>query len=414
MDDKNGINPSQHQTARNQTLQKQLARSLALTVSNGHAIARAVEYEQKRMRDARAIIAREAKYEKQMRDARAMITHTNDTLATLAREANAYVSPKRHLAAMLAREAEYEKQIRDVGSMITHTNDTLATLAREANAYVSPKRHLAAMLAREAEYEKQIRDVGSMITHTNDTLATLAREANAYVSPKRHLAAMLAREAKAHQYWQKQTSLGFPNIIRGELAANPSSISTSEQRRTPLLEPSPTAITSETYEEISPEIIPTPFPKLVPATNHQRVFIVHGQDHAARDAVAEHTTNWGLKPIILDKQPNKGRTIIEKFEDCADEANFAIVLFTPDDVGASVKNRTDLRPRARQNVILELGYFIKALGRQQVCILYKEGVELPSDIYGVVYVPLDDAGEWRQKVIREMGAAKILVNVNKI
>ena len=211
-----------------------------------------------------------------------------------------------------------------------------------------------------------------------------------------------------------QTRFEFPNIIKGRLSVNPFHISTPKQRSTPLLEPSPTVITSETYEEISPETIPAPSPNLVPITNHKPVFIVHGHDHETRDEVAKFVSNWGLTATILDKQPNEGRTIIKKFEDCADEAGFAIVLFTPDDVGASVKNRTDLRYRARQNVILELGYLIKALGRERVCILRKEGVELPSDIDGVVYVPLDDAGEWRQAIIREMIAVEILINKDTV
>ncbi|RKU09145.1 hypothetical protein C6503_21630 [Candidatus Poribacteria bacterium] len=124
-------------------------------------------------------------------------------------------------------------------------------------------------------------------------------------------------------------------------------------------------------------------------------------------------SNWGLTPTVLDEQPNKGRTIIEKLEDLADETGFAIALLTPDDVGASKKNRNDLKPRARQNVILELGYFL-ALGRQRVCILYKEGVELPSDIQGVVYVPMDDNGEWKQKIVREMESVGLLIDANKI
>ena len=152
--------------------------------------------------------------------------------------------------------------------------------------------------------------------------------------------------------WQKrvnflsetQASLGFPNIIRGKLSANPFRISTPTQRRAPLLNLPPASSTGEVYEEISPEIIPAPSPELVPITNHEKVFIVHGHDHSSRDTVADFVDNWGLIPIVLDKEPNKGRTIIEKFEDLADETSFAIVLLTPDDVGASVKGKANLKP----------------------------------------------------------------------
>ncbi len=232
----------------------------------------------------------------------------------------------------------------------------------------------------------------------------------------------IERAMKPTLNWQKranflsetQASLGFPNIIRSRLSVNPFRISTPTQRRTPLLDSPPTASTSEVYEEISPEIIPVPSPELVPITNQEKVFIVHGHDHVARDTVEDFVDNWGLIPIVLDQQPNKGKTIIEKFEALADEASFAIVLFTPDDVGASVKDKANLKLRARQNVILELGYFLKAVGRQQICILHKGDIELPSDIHGLLYIPMDDAGEWKEKVVKEMVEAQVLANANKI
>ena len=222
--------------------------------------------------------------------------------------------------------------------------------------------------------------------------------------------------------WQKQlnflkspqASLGFPNIIRGELAVDPFRSSTPTQRRTPLFDFPPPESTGEVYEEISTEIIPAPSPELVPITSHGKVFIVHGHDHASRDTVADFVGNWGFTPTVLDKQPSRSRTIIEKFEQCAGEANFAIVLMTPDDVGASGRNRADLKSRARQNVIFELGYFFGSIGRKRVCILYKGDLELPSDIQGVVYVPMDDNGEWKQSIIREMESVGLLIDANKI
>ena len=86
----------------------------------------------------------------------------------------------------------------------------------------------------------------------------------------------------------------------------------------------------------------------------------------------------------------------------------------PDDIGASEKHRDDLKLRARQNAIFELGYFFRALGRQRVGILLKGDLELPSDIQGVVYVPMDDNGEWRQLIIREMRSAGLFADMNKI
>jgi predicted nucleotide-binding protein len=119
----------------------------------------------------------------------------------------------------------------------------------------------------------------------------------------------------------------------------------------------------------------------------------------------------GLRPIILAEEPNAGRTIIEKLE-ASSSVGFAAVLLTPDDVGATKDNSNSLKPRARQNVILELGYFVAKLGRERVCALYRAGVELPSDYHGVAYVVLDDQGAWKLAFAREMKASGINVDLN--
>jgi predicted nucleotide-binding protein len=145
--------------------------------------------------------------------------------------------------------------------------------------------------------------------------------------------------------------------------------------------------------------------------NSRKVFLVHGHDEAVKLAVARFLEKLGLEPVILHEQPNKGQTVIEKFEANSD-VGFAVVLLTPDDEGRAATGK-DLRPRARQNVILELGYFIGKLCRPRVCALYKEGVELPSDIHGVIYVPYDGAGGWRLELARELKAAGIDVDLNR-
>ena len=144
------------------------------------------------------------------------------------------------------------------------------------------------------------------------------------------------------------------------------------------------------------------------------VFIVHGHDEAAKLAMAEFVRMFDLNPIILDEKANEGQTIIEKFEAHAGEAGYAIILLTPDDVGAAKDKTSDLKPRARQNVILELGYFLGALGRERVCVLHKEKVELPSDIYGILYVSMDSNEGWKFKLAREMKQAGLPIDLNKL
>jgi predicted nucleotide-binding protein len=130
-----------------------------------------------------------------------------------------------------------------------------------------------------------------------------------------------------------------------------------------------------------------------PRPGPPKVFIVHG-----------------LEPVILHEQPDRGRTIIDKFEAHADVA-YAVVLLTADDFGGPAGGQR--QSRARQNVIFEPGYFVGRLGRAHVSALYEEGVELPSDFEGVLYVPLArDA--WRQRLAREMKVAGLPVDMNNV
>ena len=134
----------------------------------------------------------------------------------------------------------------------------------------------------------------------------------------------------------------------------------------------------------------------------KKVFIIHGRDNEAKGSVARFLEKLNLDPVILHEQANEGRTIIEKFEEHA-QAAFAVVLLTPDDAGALENEKDKLRPRARQNVIFEFGYFIGRLGRKRVCSLTKGNLEMPSDYDGVLYVPLDDAGSWQMRLVKAAG-----------
>lgn len=143
----------------------------------------------------------------------------------------------------------------------------------------------------------------------------------------------------------------------------------------------------------------------------RRVFVVHGHDGEARELVARFLKSMDFEPVILHEQANQGGTVIEKFEANSD-VGFAVVLLTPDDLGRSLKEE-ELKPRARQNVLLELGYFIGHLGRNKVCALKRGDVELPSDYVGVVWEKMDDGGGWKLALARELKAAGHEVDLNK-
>lgn len=147
-------------------------------------------------------------------------------------------------------------------------------------------------------------------------------------------------------------------------------------------------------------------------TASQTVFIVHGHKEGPREAVARFLQSIGCDPIILHERPNKGRTIITKFREEAAEIGFAIVLMTADDHGGVAGEET--RPRARQNVIFELGFFIGALGPDRVAALVDGDLERPSDFDGVVYIDYDRAGGCRVQLGRELQAAGFVIDWNQV
>jgi predicted nucleotide-binding protein len=143
----------------------------------------------------------------------------------------------------------------------------------------------------------------------------------------------------------------------------------------------------------------------------RKVFLVHGHDDSAKLAVARFLEKADFEPIILHEQSNGGKTVIEKFETHAD-VGFAVVLMTPDDVGG--KKDGPSSSRARQNVILELGYFLGKLGRSKVVVLKKGELEVPTDFVGVVYEHLDDNMGWHQKLAKELQEAGYSIDWNKV
>jgi predicted nucleotide-binding protein len=162
-------------------------------------------------------------------------------------------------------------------------------------------------------------------------------------------------------------------------------------------------------EQLAP---PSDVPEIA-RRNHSKVFVVHGHDEAAKLAVARFLGQLGLEAIILSEQPDQGLTIIEKFERDADQVGFAVVLLTPDDIAGSASAPAQAA-RARQNVIFELGYFAGKLGRGRACLLRKGEVEIPSDLYGVIYTEMDAADGWKLKLVKEMKAAKLEFDANKV
>jgi predicted nucleotide-binding protein len=188
--------------------------------------------------------------------------------------------------------------------------------------------------------------------------------------------------------------------------------------------------------------------------DNKSIFIVHGHDSKIKDEVTEFLRILGLTPIVLQDEPNLGKTIIEKVEHYVSQTSFAIVILTKDDFGVSKKDfdidmireqieeinsngllsqlrltrdyiieesldtppfgivadlsdemLKHIKSRARQNVIFELGITIGHLGRNKVRVLYEDGVELPTDIQGFAYTVLDN--KWKENIVKELKAVHI-------
>ena len=144
------------------------------------------------------------------------------------------------------------------------------------------------------------------------------------------------------------------------------------------------------------------------------VFIVHGHG-TTRDSVARFIEKLGLTPVILEEQINAGGTLVEKLERNRD-VGCAVVILTPDDVGASRETPDDLHPRPRQNVVFEMGFFMGILERHRVCALLSGFTGPPtefSNFSGIVYISMD-RGDWQAQLARELQAHGFIFDPGKL
>lgn len=114
---------------------------------------------------------------------------------------------------------------------------------------------------------------------------------------------------------------------------------------------------------------------------------------------------------------SSGQTIIEKLEEYTSQANFGIVLATPDDIGYPKSDESKKQFRVRQNVVLELGMLLSSIGRERVAILLSqaENMEKPSDIEGLIYIPFrDNVEEVKLSLAKEMQNNGYFLDIAKL
>ena len=148
-----------------------------------------------------------------------------------------------------------------------------------------------------------------------------------------------------------------------------------------------------------------------------RVFMVHGRDHGMLRDVEAFVRKIGIDPVILMDEASRNDTVIEKFERFSD-VPFAIILFSPDDVGRAYDAPTaDEKRRPRQNAVLELGFFIGRLGRENTVLFVDATLtadaEYPSDMGGVVPIYYKPGSDWQMRLMREFKASDIEFDPSK-
>ncbi len=136
-----------------------------------------------------------------------------------------------------------------------------------------------------------------------------------------------------------------------------------------------------------------------------KIFIIHGHNNELKREVQLLLSRAGVEDVVLHECPDKGRTIIDKLIEESDGSNYAISIMSPDDL------TKDGKLRARQNVILEIGFFIGKLGKSHVRLLKKENVEIPSDLQGILYEEYDEKGSWKAKLLKEMAAVGLNIDI---
>ena len=140
----------------------------------------------------------------------------------------------------------------------------------------------------------------------------------------------------------------------------------------------------------------------------EKIFIVHGHDESFKNEVQLLISRAGLDDVVLHERSDKGRTVIDKLVEESQGATYAIALLSPDD------KLLDGTSRARQNVILEIGYFLGMLGKAKVRLLKKGDIEIPSDLQGILYTEFDNNGAWKMKLLKEMKSVGVQIDLDKV
>jgi predicted nucleotide-binding protein len=158
-------------------------------------------------------------------------------------------------------------------------------------------------------------------------------------------------------------------------------------------------------ENTNPKLVRKP-PKATASRRLRKVLLIHGRDELNLLRLKEILSRFDLALVLLRDRPAHSHTIIEKFEQEAEAADFAIALMTPDDFVEFDGKRYH---QARPNVHFEIGWAYCYFGRSRVCILVKKGTDLPSNLHGINRLDFTESvHEVAPQLVTEMASAGII------
>ncbi|HEX8548582.1 MAG TPA: TIR domain-containing protein [Cytophagaceae bacterium] len=145
-------------------------------------------------------------------------------------------------------------------------------------------------------------------------------------------------------------------------------------------------------------------------TENQQIFIVHGSDSHMSDKVESFLARLKLDFNIIDRNASAYRNL-KQFVDIAKECDYAIVLFSPDDLGGKAGS-VQQRYRVSQEVLLQMGYFLSHVGRKHLLLLYSgdKEIESPFDFEDIKFGAFDEEGKWKTFVIEALHKAGIYID----
>ena len=113
----------------------------------------------------------------------------------------------------------------------------------------------------------------------------------------------------------------------------------------------------------------------------RRVFISHGRAKDWYEVQRFIEKDLGIETMELAQEVDGGQTIIEKLENRSDDCDSAVIVMSGDDADENGK------PKVRENVMHEIGFFHGKFGRSRVILVHEDGVSVPTNLAGIVYTP---------------------------